>query len=1043
MTTKQPQAALYLLTSVLLANSLVHAVALPHQVLDPRDVARIGDIPTEELASAIQASAQQDPDNVFDDIKNEFQSRTGWDVIRDFFVKLFGDDNGLDNDDDDPVTTTVFVTLTPIEEATSAAPDSSGEIASATPSQAITTPEPSSPANQTGSFPEPTANFTTADSTPTPDSTEGAIFVLPVGSSATAINSTVPELSLGTGAAEPGPSTFAVLLPPFPANATTVGPLPTAVLITGGFPALPPSAVIPIGTGLPLSWPGNDSASGINPTLILTNPIRPTVVSSQNDTIQGTLTFTANLTNIVVVTATVTSSPVVGTGSIGTGLPIATDAATGLYPNITTSIPTLILSTGGALQGTGLSNATAFGTPLFPNTTWSEPSAVLNTAGAIQGTGISNATVIATPLFPNITVSEPTVVLGTGAIVSGTGISNATVTEIPLFINTTVQIPPLNTGIEGSASILNLTIPVTIAPFENSTISTPTPIPSTESPDTTNVTVVFTDVPISQNATLVLSTVVGGTGVPIAASVTGTGAPVSFTEAPLWSNGTETVANTLPGTGTISISAGVSLPATVVIDPLFSNVTTTTTTTVVAGTGVSFSPSGTGVIVVPSQTVEFPELVALRGICRDPQVRVVTLPLLSRFHGPGGYPSLFFFPGCTSPNARQAEQAPGLYNCTALGVEVQRCQAAGRKVLLSVKADGLDAVGGNADFGAPGTSAQPFGPYAIDSSAATGTSFDDDSDAQKKRKRQVSVPTVAAPLAVSVLPTSQDVDSLATAIFSGEAISLALVLPTPAETELSLSSNGARVTPVASSLEILDDPISSPSGPLPTSGPIDIVPVQPLDESPESTILRNDTSFQPNNTVSLAANISVPSTAPTEPLNNTVSVSDPVESVGPTSAEPFPNLFDTNHPPTALALTLFSLFGEGHTERADLRPLGPDVDSPTSPAIFDGTDWTNPPATDFNSLSRPLGEEVVVDGFDVQVPIQWKGTYQDNAFKAFVARLRQLNGQAWKETGAVEGGPGDLGADGRSVVYFGWTGELLKRDAKLPEGWVEWDGTGL
>lgn len=121
------------------------------------------------------------------------------------------------------------------------------------------------------------------------------------------------------------------------------------------------------------------------------------------------------------------------------------------------------------------------------------------------------------------------------------------------------------------------------------------------------------------------------------------------------------------------------------------------------------------------------------------------------------------------------------------------------------------------------------------------------------------------------------------------------------------------------------------------------------------------------------------------------------------------NLFDEYHPPTALALTLFSLFGEGHTERADLRPLGPLT--PKNPsAAPDGIKW----------WSKPLGEEVVIDGFDVQVPSEWKGTYQSGQFDAFVKRLRELVDESWKDAGAEKGGKGDLGADGKGVVVQGW-----------------------
>lgn len=120
-----------------------------------------------------------------------------------------------------------------------------------------------------------------------------------------------------------------------------------------------------------------------------------------------------------------------------------------------------------------------------------------------------------------------------------------------------------------------------------------------------------------------------------------------------------------------------------------------------------------------------------------------------------------------------------------------------------------------------------------------------------------------------------------------------------------------------------------------------------------------------------------------------------------------PNLFNPSHPPSAFALTLFSLFGEGHTERADLRPLGPETPGDTSP---DGVKW----------WSRPLGEEVVVDGFDVQLPEEWKGTYQNREFDLLAGRLRQLNEEAWVDSGARKGSAGDLGSDGKGIVLQGW-----------------------
>jgi hypothetical protein len=171
---------------------------------------------------------------------------------------------------------------------------------------------------------------------------------------------------------------------------------------------------------------------------------------------------------------------------------------------------------------------------------------------------------------------------------------------------------------------------------------------------------------------------------------------------------------------------------------------------------------------------------------------------------------------------------------------------------------------------------------------------------------------------------------------------------------------------------------------------------------------------------------------------------NPLSNVPAPQTTFFPNLFDSRHPPTSFALTLFSLFSEGHTERSDLRPLGPDVPSGASPPVLNGTNWINPILT---QLQRPLGEEVVVDGFDVQIPAEWKDTYQDGQFKALVRRLKELLDEAWTESGSVVGGAADLGADGKGVVYSGYVGGALKTrsvglkvtaDVKRV-GWFEWD----
>lgn len=124
--------------------------------------------------------------------------------------------------------------------------------------------------------------------------------------------------------------------------------------------------------------------------------------------------------------------------------------------------------------------------------------------------------------------------------------------------------------------------------------------------------------------------------------------------------------------------------------------------------------------------------------------------------------------------------------------------------------------------------------------------------------------------------------------------------------------------------------------------------------------------------------------------------------------EKFPNLFNDQHPPAKFAQTLFSLFGEGQEQDVNLRPLGP---------------------------------QVVVDGYDVQVPVQWRGTYQERAFKVLHDSLKDLVRAAWTESGAVEGSSADRGAKGMGSVVFGWVGQIVRRGVLMRgEEWVEWDG---
>ncbi|EAT81031.1 hypothetical protein SNOG_11323 [Parastagonospora nodorum SN15] len=652
-------------------------------------------------------------------------------------------------------------------------------------------------------------------------------------------------------------------------------------------------------------------------------------------------------------------------------------------------------------------------------------------------------------------------------------------------------------------------------------------------------------------------------------------------------------------------------------------------------------------------------LLSLRNLCENtPDVHTLTLPLISRFYGPAAYPALFPFPGCTVPNSRQAIQAPGLLDCSALGVEVQHCQSLGKRVLLSVKGSSLAAVGGNSNFGNPNSPTEPFGvgfgdegvqkrqidgflkpvlpnlnlghgpvvfpspivtlgkpavgeplnvgvnlgplasagvsvgqpgivvdvnsPVRVSISLGLGlgggattaklvssvsTTKPASSASTSKAVSSVSASTpvssvasvtgtsagvsvssaiAAASVSVVGSVSSVSVSSLASSVSASTSISsfstsepvssanaveaflsVSVGTPVPSFSTNTPISSVSTVEPVssisvsepvasasvtesitsASAVEpssviesvssvtatesvssIAADAVSSitaesissiatesissiaaaesaPSvsdilftsmvsvgepalGPSATESASSVSDSSPTASAAESTA-------SASSAISSASAASTPSTSPTvnRPIIDnpnavlvaevnplvTANITFPISSTA--SSSPFPNLFSPSHPPSSFALTLFSLFGEGHTERADLRPLGP---TPPSGASPNGTEWINPILT---ALQRPLGEEVVVDGFDVQIPAEWKGTYQDGQFADLVSRLRELHDESWEESGGVVGGKDDLGADGKGVVFSGWIGGALRTRSpgltvvadQQRKGWVEWN----
>jgi hypothetical protein len=108
------QAALRLLTTVLVVTSIVNAMALPHQVLDSRSpIAQEASISEGTLSSPV-ASGKDKAKNFFDQITDLLDFTSARTLVDDLWEKLFGkaDDNEGGADDGD-ARTTVYVTPTP------------------------------------------------------------------------------------------------------------------------------------------------------------------------------------------------------------------------------------------------------------------------------------------------------------------------------------------------------------------------------------------------------------------------------------------------------------------------------------------------------------------------------------------------------------------------------------------------------------------------------------------------------------------------------------------------------------------------------------------------------------------------------------------------------------------------------------------------------------------------------------------------------------------------------------------------------------------
>lgn len=77
--------------------------------------------------------------------------------------------------------------------------------------------------------------------------------------------------------------------------------------------------------------------------------------------------------------------------------------------------------------------------------------------------------------------------------------------------------------------------------------------------------------------------------------------------------------------------------------------------------------------------------VSLSQVCQDSSVDIVVLAFLTTFFGPGGMPSINLGSSCGGQTAKmQAAGATGLMACPTLSSQIQSCQSAGKKVLLSL-----------------------------------------------------------------------------------------------------------------------------------------------------------------------------------------------------------------------------------------------------------------------------------------------------------------------------------------------------------------------
>ena len=366
------RAALRLLTTVLLAASIANAVALPLPNASTNQLPSTSDV---EAALAIAATPEE---NFFDGVEEGLRSRTGLQILKDFFARLFG----WDEPDSSDAGATVTVTVS------------------------------TAPSSSISSLPGPPSSTSTVDvsseTTPTPSSSNDIFSILPVGPMTTAINLTLPDPIFST-TSSPIP-----LLPPYPVNSSLplTGPTATAVIITGYF------STNPIETGIPIYNTSTNSTSTV--TSELTSIILVTA------TIGTGLPLPSDVSAPLWTNSTSVPTPLsTGFVPLGTGVP--------LYPNTTLVVPIIVNATGSAgtvlnvtlpialPTGTSASSGTGmdygYGSftqiPPYANATYAAPTGIVGTgtaAAASTSTSTSTTTTTVLELPTGVILPVPVVV---------------------------------------------------------------------------------------------------------------------------------------------------------------------------------------------------------------------------------------------------------------------------------------------------------------------------------------------------------------------------------------------------------------------------------------------------------------------------------------------------------------------------------------------------------------------------------------------------------------------------------------------------------